>query len=882
MITHDLRDGLRSLRQQPGFALAAGLAFALAIGTNTAIFAALYAVVFTPLPFDEPSRLVMVWRQAPTRALPVLEVSHRHFRDWQAQTRSFDGLAAISSVNWSFDWTLPNGERRRIRTAAVSHEFFPLLGATPLLGRTFLPDDDRTNAGGVVVISENFWTRELARDPAVVGRTLALDHRPFTIVGVMPRAVAFPYGAEMWSPVSPMIGPKMIDAPWWGVLYVVGRLRPGVEPAQARQELDPLVVRLERDANQPGADAVASVVTPLTDYVFGNTRPILLALGGTGVVVLTIACANVIGLLLVRALARRRDSAIRAALGASRWQMIRLWLVESLLLAGGGLAGGLVLAWWGARALVRLAPASTPQLDGIALHLPVIAFAAGVCLLSAIVCGIVPAWVASRLDLRDALNDGARAGESRSRRRARHALVVAQLALSMMLLVAAGLMIRSVLALRDLDLGYVPERVLTMDFTPAARERAATAAVGGKASVDVGTGQRADRGAASGTAAGAAGGGGTVGGGAASGAAGDASSGVAGGATDAGGEVSEAAVTLHYRAAYEELLTRIRALPQVQAAAATYQLPLIHGPIGMDAGLRLEGQVAPSDWTKNPTVNMLSVTADYFESMGTRLLRGRTFTSRDTAAAPLAVIVSESMARRLWPGREALGQRLRLPGAPLDAQKRPLWLTVVGVVQDARFRGIDTVRLDAYVPHQQNPERVQTVVVRTSTADPLRIAGEVRAIARAVDPGAIVGRVQTMEGIVATAMAPWRFGMLLFAVLAAVAFALALTGLFGVISYSVAQRRREMAVRLALGALPAQVRGLIVRQGAALIGAGVAVGLACAAVVSRALASVLFEVSPADPLTFAVVLLLVSAVGLAACYLAARRTTRITALTLLR
>ena len=808
---HDVRESLRTLRRQPGFALAVVITFALAIGTNTAIFAALYAVVLKPLPFRDPSQLVVIWRQNPVRAHPVMEVSHHSFRAWTARTHSFERLAEISSTNLSFAWRLQNGDRRRVEAAGVSHEFFSVLGVSPSLGRAFLPEEDRQHAPRAVILSDGFWAREFHRDPAIVGRTLTLDDQPVTIVGVMPHGFAYPYGAEVWTPVVPMIRADMLDKPWWGVLYVVGRLASGVTPSQAKQELDPLVRQLDREEDLPGFETLSSVVTPLTDHIYGHTRPIVMALGGTGVMVLVIACANVIGLLLIRALARRRDSAIRVALGASRWRMIRLWLVESLLLASAGAIGGVLLAWWGSRALVALAPASTPHLDLITVNVPVLVFAVVISLAAALACGIAPAWVASRSALYDSLKDGARESEARSRRRTRHALVIAQLGLAMMLLVAAGLMVRSVVNLRRLDLGYRPEGVLTIDIAPKVTN------------------------------------------------------------------------TAQHRAFYDELLARVRALRGVTAAGATYQLPLIYGPIGMDSGVLLEGQsIEARNGVNNPTLNLLSVTPGYFEAMGTRLVAGRTFTSRDTLASPTVVVVGETMARLLWPGQHAIGKRLYIPGFPKDAQGRFQLQTVIGIVADGRFRGIDDVRADVYVPNQQNDLRVNALVVGTHSDDPLGLAPEIRTLVRTLNGDAVISGVRTLDTIVGTATAPWRFGMLLFAVLSIVAFALAVTGLFALVSYSVAQRHREIAVRLALRALPAQVRTMIVRQGATLILLGLACGLAGALIVARALASLLFGVAPLDVSTFAVVVALVALVALTACHLAARRTTRIDALTLLR
>ena len=603
----------------------------------------------------------------------------------------------MSSANSPVTWTRADGERRKVVSAAVSHEFFAVLGAAPALGRTFAPDDDRINAPPAVILSDAFWTREYARDPFVVGRALTLDDRPFTIVGVMPRAFAFPFGADVWMPVSPIIGPQFIDNPSWGVLYVVGRLRPGVDAARAQRELDPLVQQFERAHGLPSSEHVSSAVTPLTTFVLGNTRPILLALSGTGAIVLAIACANIIGLFLVRAVARQRDSAVRLALGASRWRIIGLWLAESTLLAAAGLLGGLALAWWGTYALAALAPASTPQLDRITLTWRGLLFSTSVSIAAAIVCGLVPGWLASRRELRASLQDGTRASESPSQRRARHALVVGQLALAMVLLVGAGLMIRSVLVLRNLDLGYVPSGVLTIDVAAYSEADALAAKV---APPSAGDGSLEARRRAY----------------------------VA--------QVQRDEVLMQpYRLAYDRVLAQVRALPQVRAAGGTYQLPLIYGPIGMDASILLEGQ-APfpaRDWTKNPTVNQMSVTEGYFEATGARLLAGRLLSARDTASSSPVVIIGETAARRFFPGLGPIGRQLSVAGAPKDARGNNRWQTVVGVVSDSHLRGIDDVRLDVYMPHQQARQRVNTIVVRT-TADPAALAPAVRAAILASRP----------------------------------------------------------------------------------------------------------------------------------------------------
>jgi putative ABC transport system permease protein len=492
-----------------------------------------------------------------------------------------------------------------------------------------------------------------------------------------------------------------------------------------------------------------------------------------------------------------------------------------------------------------LAPASTPQLDHITLTWRGLIFAAVVGLAAACVCGVVPGWLASRRGIGVSLQDGTRAGESASQRRVRYALVVGQLALATSLLVGAGLMIRSVVVLRSLDLGYVPSRVLTVDVA-AYSEADVLAAKTPPPSAGDGSLEARKR-----------------------------------AYLELAGR--REALMRPYRIAYDGILARVRALPQVQAAGGTYQLPLVYGPIGMDASILLEGQALPParEWMNNPTINQMSVTEGYFEATGARLLGGRVFTARDTAASAAVVVIGETAARRLFPGLEPIGRQLSVAGAPRDADGKSRWQTVIGVVADSRLRGIDDVRLDVYMPHQQATQRVNAIVVRT-TGDPAGLAPAVRAAILAVDPRAVIGRVQTLEAIVGTATAPWHFGMLLFTLLAAVAFTLALTGLFGVIAYSVAQRRHEIAVRLAVGAMPRQVQAMILREGTMLVVFGLALGVLGAAAGARTLASVLFGITPAEPRTFVAVVGFVTLATLTACYAAARRTARMDALRLLR
>ena len=591
-------------------------------------------------------------------------------------------------------------------------------------------------------------------------------------------------------------------------VLVLGRLGPGVSIGQAEAEVSGLVEGNAGDAFGPGNEAV---LTPLREHIFGKTQPALLSIAASVGLVLLIACANIATLLLVRAAARNHETGIRVAVGASRWRILRQSLTDALVLSiFGGLAGAL-LARWTVSGLVMLAPADVPRLDAVRFDARSLLFAWAACLVAALVGGILPGLYATGGNVADALRTGgSRLTQSRTLRRG---FVVVQVGVAVALLVGAGLVGRSFINLRHLDLGFNPTGVLTVDVTlqdvPPQRSTAF----------------------------------------------------------------------------YTTLLERVRALPGVDSAGAIFLRPLEHIAIGLDATIAVEGQNPDPDIRdreRTPGVNYEAITPDYFRAMGISVLRGRSFAATDTDRAPQVVIVSDGLARRLWPGQNALGKRLRRPGAPADASGQPQWSTVVGVVEDARYRGITDVRFDLYVPYLQQPgDPVKHLMVRTS-ADPLSLGPMIRATALDIDPAVLVEGVRTVDSMVGRAIAPWRFSAASLGFLSVLAFLLATIGVYTIVRQSILERVREIAVRTALGALPRDIIGMVLREGLAVTVLGAALGLGAAAAGSRLLTGLLFELDAVDPITFVAVPAVAVLVAAAAMFFPARRAARVDPLAALR
>jgi putative ABC transport system permease protein len=705
-----------------------------------------------------------------------------------------------------------NGDLSTLPIGGVSASFFQVMGTEAARGRTLRDDDDRRGAADVVVMSHRSWVSRFASDPEIVGRRLTLSDKLYTVVGVMPEGFDYPRGVELWVPVVPHLldaGAKWridaLGAPWFGVLFVVGRLKDDVTISSARAEMTGLIQRNDGDAFRPGSEAV---LTPIRDHIFGKTRPALVALAATVALVLLIACANVATLLLIRAASRSREAAIRLALGASRWRLLRQSLVDAFVLATGAGAIGLLIAHWTSSVLVTLAPADVPRLDAVRFDVGTVTFAWAACTAAAVLAGLGPGLHASRWNIADVLK---RAGNVRvaGTGSLRRGFVVAQMAIATTLLVSAALVGRSFVNLTRLDFGFDPTSVLTLDIT----------------------------------------------------------------VPDAPPERRDGF--------YTALLERVRALPGVMAAGAIFLRPLEHTGIGTDAGILVEGQ-RPEDIKTNPGANYEAITPGYFEAMGMHVLRGRAFANSDDSRGPQVVIVSEGLARRFWPGQEALGKRLIRPNAPRDQDGKPVWSTVIGVVENARYRGIADVRFDLYVPYLQNPsDPVKHFMVKTST-DSLAVGRAVRAEALRLEPAALVEGITTMEEVVGSAIAPWRFSASTMGFLSVLATIIATLGVYGIVRQATMEQAREIAVRVALGATQNGIAVLVLRQTLAVVACGIALGLLGAAAASGVLAGLLFGIGRLDPVTFAGMGALFAVVALLATYLPARRAARVDPLAALR
>ena len=792
----------------------------LGIGATTTIFSVLHAVVLRPFPFERQDELVMIWEQDESARL--LEVSFPNYRDWRRQAQSFADMAAIGSVNWSFTTTI-NGEPESVSYAAVSTSFFETLGVRPLLGRTFLSDEDEPDAERVLVISHGLWQRNFGLDPHAVGRSIRMTEGEsselYTVVGVMPQAFQFPNGADAWAPA----GRRLADVArtqsfdpvrerLFGVLYVIGRLEPAVKLEQARSELDTIIPALNV-TYFGGRESGRSVMTPLTDYPMGRGRTALFALSGAVGLILLIACANVAGLSMARAVTRERELAVRVALGASRVRLMRQAFVDAGLLGAVGGVVSLLVAVVSIGVVRRAAFADLPRVDTVAINWAVLGFTLGVSFITVILVGLAPAAHAVRSRVAGGLQAGALTlTAAPSRLALRHALVIGEVAMALMLLIGAGLLTRSFANLVRLDLGFRPENVLPMNVAlPEARYS----------------------------------------------------------------EFEQ------QRAFYRELLRRVERLPGVEAVGAVSLRPFEHGPIGNDIRFLIPGK--PSDIGSSdqlPMANLEAVTPGYFRAMGIRLLQGRLFEERDVKGSFPVVIVSEALARAVWPGEDPLGKQL-ISFAPVDEAGNSLWQTVIGVVDTARYREIQTPRLDLYIPFYQVPRAVKHLIVRTDS-DPLSLAVAVREEVRRLDDRQVVDGVTTMASVVARTQRPWRSNTLLFGVLAALAVVLAAIGVFGAIAYNVAQRTREFGVRLTLGARSLDLVTLVTRQGVFLTVTGAAIGLVASLALTRGLGSLLFGVSPIDPVTFGAVTLVLVAVGLLAAVVPARRAARVDPVVALR
>ena len=795
----DVRYGLRLFRKSPGFSAVAVLTLALGIGANTAIFSVIDALLIRPLPYADPDRVVMVWEDAWQAGFHRNTPAPGNYNDWVRLNRSFSGIAATrgSTVNVTGD-----GAPEQIIGRGVTPNFFSVLGVSPIAGRTFTDDENRASAK-VVVISYGLWQRRYGGDRTIVGKELQLNAVAYQVIGVMPRSFVFRNrDVDYWLPIS--LPPNQINTYTSHFLNVVGRLAPGVTPAAARDDMNRVAdaIRQEHpDTNK----AIGATIVPMREDLVGDTRTELLVLMAAAATVLMIACANLASLLLSRAVGRRGEMAVRAAIGATRWRLVRQMLIEATVFSIVGGTLGLALAPLGVTVIAQLAPRGFATQSTSLVNLRLLLFTAGVSLATGFVFSLIPAVQAARTSLRDAMQQGARSIGGRGRL-TRDAMVVAQLAAALVLLVGAGLMLRTLANLHAIDLGFRPDHVLTLRTTlPQAKYADKTKRL----------------------------------------------------------------------AFYDRVLAEVRALPGVVEAGYGSTLPFMSP--GNTSWFGIEGRPVPAP-SDRPDGLFRPGTGTYLKALGVTTIDGRLLDDRDGPGAPLAVVVNETLARKFFPGQSAVGQRMWFNGLPPGV---PMY-TIVGVIKDIRENGFQaSPRPGYYFTAAQSTAAPDYLVARTQ-GRPEDLAEGVRRIIARVDPDQPVSAVRTMDDIVDSDVADREQHMVLLASFAALALLLASIGIYGVVSFAVAQQSRELGLRVALGASRQSVTWLVLGRGLRLMAAGIAVGIAIAWASTRALQSLLFGVGSLDLRTFAAVIVCLTATAFAACYLPARRAAHLDPMAVLR
>jgi predicted permease len=800
-LLQDARYGIRILRKNPGFTFIAVLTLALGIGANTAIFSVVYGILFKPLPYPEPDRLVRVFDSSDR--FPKFPMAPGNFLDYRARNSSFSDLA----IYMRSDLQLAAEDRpERLEGMQVSSGFFRVLGINPALGREFLPEEEIEGRHRVVILSDRLWRERFGADPAIIGKTVKLSTEPYTVVGVLQKGVqhvggdyrTLPHGetVDIWCPM--VLGPEAQPRNQH-YTNAVGRLKPGVTPEQATSDLRSLLAEMAKQYPATRNWSVRAV--SLRDEIIGKVQPMLLLLLGAAGIVMLIACVNVANLLLARGSARESELALRAALGARRSRLVRQLLTESLLLAILGSLLGLVLAFLSVNVLVALSPQSLPRTHMVALDGATLLFMLTVALLTAVLFGLAPAFQISWERLHDALKSGTRDTARHAQKRLRGALVVGEVALAFVLLIGAGLLARSFLQLARTDPGFNPHNVLTASVSVNPRYTPQT--------------------------------------------------------------------VLQF---HRELIERVRKLPGVEAAGLGTDLPWT----GYDenSSFGIPGRVEES--SNSPTARYHMVSDDYFRAIGTPLIGGRFFTDADTMESPRVLLINEAMSQRYWrdyDGSDPVGRKIQLWGEDR---------TIIGVVGNVKDTPTDLAAKPAfYFPVSQRPRGSLLLVVRTSI-EPRSLLTTVEQELAALDPELPLADVATLEEVARKSTAERRFTLLLVGLFAVLALVLASVGIYGVIAYSVAQRTHEIGVRMALGARTVDILKMVIREGMVLALFGVVLGLVGAFAITRLMSSLLFGVSATDPATFGLIPLLLIAVALLACYVPARRATRVDPMVVLR
>jgi len=802
-LLHDLRYAARLQRKNPGFTIVAVIALALGIGANTAIFSVVNTVLLRPLPYKDPERLVMVWEDATKQGYPRDTPAAANFVDWRDQNQVFEGMAAIYDTSFNLTGA---GDPERLEGRSVSANLFPLLGVEPQLGRVFTAAEDQPGAQHVVLLSYALWQRRFGGDQGIVGQSLTLNGESYVVVGVMPARFQFPSSDDQaWVPIA--LSQEDAGNRNRHYLQVLARLKPGVSLAQAQSEMSTIAARLQQQYPESNTD-LGAAVQPLHEHLVGDIKPALLVLLGAVGLVLLIACANVANLLLARAAVRQKEIAVRVALGARRWRLIRQFLTESVLLSSLGGLVGLAIAYGGLVVLKAFIPENISQAREISIDLKVLGFTFLVSVATGLIFGLAPAVQAARFNQIETLKEGGRdAATGGSGKRLRGLLVMAEVAISLVLLIGAGLLINSFLRLRNVDPGFRADNLLTMRVV----------------------------------------------------------------LPDAKYETMERRSVF-----YTDLINRVQSLAGVRSAAVTTNLPLYRQ--GNSIGIGIEGRPAPPPGQELIVVTRI-VSPGYFDTMSIPLLQGRQLTEQDAKTTPRAVVISETMARRYWPGEDAVGKRISLG----RIRKPEDWFQVVGVVKDVRqFELTAEPKPQMYLTYRQAGFfDARDLVVKTDV-DPASMAATVRKAVWEIDKDQPVSNIQTMDEILADSIARQRFSMLLLAIFAAVALVLAGVGIYGVMSYSVAQRTHEIGIRMALGAQTGAVLKLAVGYGMKLVIAGLVIGLIAAFALTRVMSTLLFGVTATDPATFTLISLLLIGVAALASYIPARRATRVNPIIALR
>ena len=797
----DIRLALRNLVRRPSFSVIAVLTLALGIGANTAVFTVLNAVLLAPLPYDQPDRIVILNETSPQ--LPNASVTRYNYDDWRAQARSFTAMGAFRPTAMTITGA---GDPERVPAKMITANLLPLLGVRIEQGRGFHEAEDAPGAEGVAIVSAGLAERRFgAASP--LNQPILLDNRAYTIVGVMPSRFELFQPADVYVPFGPWAATLPEDRGWHPGIFPIARLADGVSIAQARIEMDTIARRLEAEYPDSNKNTRA-LVNGAQEQLVQNVRPALLMLLGAVTLVLLIACANVANLLLARAVGRQKEMAVRVAIGAGRARIIRQLIVESLVLASAGGAAGLLLAMWGVSLLSGTTVAGLPRAYGIAIDWPVGLFAMALSLATGLVFGVVPALQATRFDIRESLNEETRGGSGSVRhRRLRSTLVVAEIALALVLLVGAGLLLRSFSTLTQVAPGFSPERLLVINLPLSPRSY--------------------------------------------------------------GDNVVRTA-------AVERIVERVSALPGIEEAAITTMVPMA----GAGATIHFNRAAFPP---KGPEEYVMAgyraVTPGYLATLGVPLTRGRLLEPRDQAGAPNVVVINESMARQYFPNLEPVGQRMQIGTEP---DPNFPTMEVVGVVGDVKQSFEAGSKSEFFVPYAQFPDPVLTgmylnvALVARTAGDPAAAAPAIRAALREIDANQPLVNVRTMASAMAGTVAQPRLQMMLLLIFAGVAVLLSVIGVYGVMAYTVSQRVAEIGVRMAMGASPSQVVGMVVRQGAVLAAAGITIGLVGAAFAARAVQSLLFvEARGFSPLTFALAAFALAAAALVASYIPARRAARV-------